>query len=181
VTATGIRRGLARIAAILVGIVCLLAMTVMTLGGALIVGAVVGAAYAISRRRGRSLTLLQSWFVTVVTTAIILSAGLGWFMTMRDKNGSSYWHGFMMAMDTADRHPAPPPRVLRYLPGANVQPRPLPKAAKTPLTVFGIVMGVELIGILYGSLTWGAGWLLVSGWTGRLAGAKTVDAGRAGP
>jgi hypothetical protein len=169
---TGVAGWLLRIAAVAFGVACLLVLTAGTLGGALIVLLVVGALHAYRRRAGRSLTLLQSWMTTVVATAMVATASFAWAMSLHDKTGGTVWHALLAAADSASRHPSPPPGFLRSLPGAYVQPTPMPAGAAKPLLGVGLLLGAETMGVIIGSLVWGAAWLTASGWIGRLAGVK---------
>lgn len=173
--ATSVSGWLLRVLAIALGLACLAALTVGTLGGAIILLAVLAIAHAVRRRAGKPLTLLQSWLTAAAIAAILTAGSFAWLLSQHDKTGQTRWHTMMAGFERARNQPTPPPPgFLRYLPGGNVRPAPLPKAANGPVLVFSLLVGCEFIGMILGSLIWGAAWIIVSGWTGRLAGAQVT-------
>jgi hypothetical protein len=158
-------RLLARIGAGILGAIALLVFTVFTIGTALIAVLAVGAVYAIRRRRGRPLTYLQSWITATLAACVVVFAAGAIVMTRTSPDGKTYWQSFDQSIQQARAHPAPLPAFLRNLPRA--QPVPLPKSVEGAFTFVGLVLGVEMVGAVIGSLAWSAGWLLVFAWTGK--------------
>jgi hypothetical protein len=180
VATTGIGSWILRGIAVALGLVCVVTMTVCTVGAALVVLAVVGIAHRIYRRKGRPLTLFQSYLTAIITTAAIVAVAFAATFAHRDKTGKTYWATMVTTADTVSAHPQPQPRILRYLPGGNIQPAPLPKGANVAFLILGFFITAEMLGGILGSLIWGSAWILVSGWTGRLAGVhRVVDYPRA--
>jgi hypothetical protein len=167
--------------AVVIGLVCVVTMTVATVGTGLVVLAVVGIAHRHRRRKGRPLTLFQSYLTAVITMTIIVAAGVAVLVVQPEpKSGKTVWENIITAADTVKPRAQPTPRVLRFLPGANIQPVSLPKSANVALLIFGFFIMAEMVGGMLGSLLWGSTWILISGWTGRLAGVhQVVDEGRA--
>lgn len=171
--------GVMRVVAVAFGLLCVALLILGTLGMALVILALLGIVHTVRRRMGKPLTLVQSW-VTAMTAAIVLIAGAtGWALSQRDQTGTTFWHRTVTAAEQADPNAAPPPAILRYLPGGYVQPPPLPKAMNGPLMAYSFVFGIGIFGAIIGSLTWGAAWVVVSGWIGRFAGIGVVDEPRA--
>lgn len=168
-----------RAIAVIFGLLCLALVIVASLGTALIILAILGIAHTVRRRMGKPLTLLQSWVTAVTVAIVLLVSTMGWAFSRRDQTGTTLWQRSVTSAEQVDQHPPPPPRFLRYLPGGNVPPPTLPKAMNGPLMIYSFMFGMGFLGIIIGSLTWGAAWLIVSGWTGRFAGIGVVDDPRA--
>jgi lysylphosphatidylglycerol synthetase-like protein (DUF2156 family) len=181
VATTGVASWILRGIAVVIGLVCVVTMTVATVGTGLIVLAVLGSVHRSRRRKGRPLTLFQSYLTAVITMTIIVAAAFVVGVAQTDpKSGKTVWASLITTADTLKPRPQPTPRILRFLPGANIQPAPLPKSANVALFIVGFFIGAEMLGGMLGSLLWGSTWILVSGWTGRLAGVhQVVDEGRA--
>ncbi len=181
VATTGVASWILRGIAVVTGLVCVVTMTVATVGTGLVVLAVLGIAHCNRRRKGRPLTLFQSYLTAVITMTIIVAAAFAALVVQPEaKGGKTVWESILTAADTVKPRPQPTPRILRFLPGANIQPAPLPKSANTALLIVGFFIGAEMLGGMLGSLLWGSTWILISGWTGRLAGVhQVVDEGRA--
>jgi hypothetical protein len=181
VATTGVGSWILRGIAVVIGFVCVVTMTLGTIGAGLVVLAVVGFAHRHRRRKGRPLTLFQSYLTAIITMSILVAAAFAAvFAQPEKKGGKTIWESIVTSADTVRPRPQPTPRVLRYLPGGNVRPVPLPKSANVALLVFGFFIMAEVFGGILGSLLWGSMWVLVSGWTGRLAGVhRLVDEGRA--
>jgi hypothetical protein len=156
--------------AVVIGLVGVVTSTLVTFGTGLVVLAVLGVVHRSRRRKGRPLTLLQSWLTAVVTMSVIVAAGFAMLFAHRDHTGKAAWESIIASIDSERPAPQPPPRLLRYLPGASFQPVRLPKGANVAFLIFGFFMMTEMFGGVLGSLIWGSIWVLVSGWTGRLAG-----------
>ena len=175
VATTGVGIWILRGIAIVIGLVCVVTMTVATAGTGLVVLAVVGIVHRFRRQKGRPLTLFQSYLTAIITMTVIVAAAFVALVAQPEhKSGKTVWESIIAAADTVKPRPQQTPRVLRYLPGANIQPAPLPKGANVVLMVFGFFMMAEMLGGMLGSLLWGSTWILISGWTGRLAGVHQV-------
>jgi hypothetical protein len=169
---------LIRVLAVAFGLVCLAILILGTLGGALVILALVGIVHAVRRRMGKPMTLFASWATAVTVAAVLTTGAMAWAFSQRDTTGTTVWHRTVTTVEQADQHPPPPPRFLRYLPGA-VPPPPTPKALRGPLMVWGFVLGAGFVAVIVGSMIWGAAWVVASGWTGRFAGIGVVDESRA--
>jgi hypothetical protein len=122
-----------------------------------------------------------TWIGSLITTVIAASVLVGVFFAYgllrpNDKTGSSAWHEMIVTTNQPMPNP-PPPRWLRYIPGAAAGYRPaLSPGFGATILVLGFAIMAEILGAMFGSLIWGAAWLVVSGWTGRLAGVpRLVD------
>jgi hypothetical protein len=181
VATTGVASWILRGIAVVTGLVCVITMSVATVGTGLVVLVVVGVAHRHRRRKGRPWTLFQSYLTAVITMTIIVAAAFAVLVVQPEpKSGKTVWENIITAADTVKPRAQPTPRILRFLPGANVQPVSLPKSANVALLIFGFFIMAEMVGGMLGSLLWGSAWILISGWTGRLAGVhQVVDEGRA--
>jgi hypothetical protein len=181
VATTGVASWILRGIAVVIGLVCVITMTLGTAGTGLLVLAVLGIAHRNGRRKGRPLTLFQSYLTAVITMSMVVAVAFAvLFSQPEKKSGKTTWESIVASVDTVKPRAHPTPRVLRYLPGANIQPAPLPKSANVALLVLGFFMIAEMLGGMLGSLLWASTWILISGWTGRLAGVhEVVDEGRA--
>jgi hypothetical protein len=177
---TGVGSWLVRGLAIVIGLVCVVTMTAATLGTGLVMLAVVGIVLRYRRQKGHPLTLFQSYLTAIISMSLIVAVAFAALFAQREKSGRTNWASLLATVDSAPVHPQPQPRILRYLPGGNIQPAPLPKSANAAILVVGFFMMAEFVGGFFGSLLWASTWLLISGWTGRLAGVhRVVDEGRA--
>jgi hypothetical protein len=168
VATTGILGWIGRILAIVFGVAFLLVTCVVSIPILLLAAP----AHVIRRRMRRPLT----WIGSVITTVIAASILVGIFFAYallrhNDKTGTSAWHDMIATASQPTPNPPPPPRWLRYFPGATAgyNPKLSPGFGVTiMITAFAIV--AEMLGAVLGSIIWFAAWLVVSGWTGRLAG-----------
>ncbi len=176
-TTNGSPGGGIRVGAVVLGTIGLVVMMLATAGGALIALVAVGAAHLVQRQRGHRLTRLQGWLTAAVTSAIAVIVGGGLFMSHRLTDGQTMWHHAQDAVQQASqeqmRHPRPPPAFLRGFPGAAA-PQPMPMTLTTPLAVVSLIFGAEFLGLLYGSLTWAAAWLVLYG----VRGPRSTDHAR---
>lgn len=107
----------------------------------------------------------------MLSAAVLTGALLIIVMLRRTPSGATAWHDAMTAARTAASQPPPdPPAWLRHLPGAMAAPHHAPSEGFILVGgVFGLGIFAEFIGAVFGSIAWGAAWLVVSGWTGRFA------------
>jgi hypothetical protein len=174
VATTGILGWIARISAIVVGVAFLLVTFVVSIPALLLAAP----AHFLRRRLKRPLTWIGSLFTMVVATSIVVGVVFGYaLLGHNDKTGTSAWHEMIASMNQPKPNPPPPPQWLRYIPGAAAGYRPAfsPGFGATVMVLAFAIMA-EIIGAMFGSLIWGAAWLVVSGWTGRPAGVpRLVD------
>jgi hypothetical protein len=121
------------------------------LGVVALIGA--GIAWAIQRARGRSLTQLQSWFAAVGATTIVTSVFLLVSLLVTDPKTQQ---------PAPPPPPSPPPAFLRYLPGGDIpQPAFTPSSAMaTPLMLWAMLIGAEMMGAFVGSAVWAGVWVV---------------------
>jgi hypothetical protein len=166
VATTGILGWIARIAAVVSGVAVLLLTCVLSIPALLLAYPV----HVIRRRAGKPLGWMGSWLTTVIAASVLMGVVLVVIMLQHTKSGTTEWHEMMALQNRPDPGPPPPPPSwLRYVPGAAAGYHTPTKGATQAGMILGFVMLVEIIGGILGSLTWGATWLLVSGWTGRFA------------
>ena len=157
-----------RACAFVLGAACAILIARATYGGALVVLVVIGAAFVIQRKRGRPLTRLQAYITAVATCGTLVLVGGGILLLHHSPDGQTRWQELHTAMQQAAteraRHPRPPPAFLRNLPGGGQPPAPMLNS--TPFQVLSMIIGGELLGIVFGTLTWAAGWLVLYGLMG---------------
>lgn len=172
----------ARLAAILAGLVVLAAGAVVSLGAALLAPVGMLIAAVVLRRRGRVLGRAASWFVAAGSVAVVLLAFAG-FVATRVPSGT--WRQLRRAQDSATAAAAkqpPPAWIERIAPQAAPASRAKPPAAvQTAAMAWVGGFATVFLASIYGSIGWGAGMLLGFGAAGRWPGAKpivpaTVDA-----
>lgn len=171
---TGVLGWIARIAAIVLGAAFLIVTCVVSIPVFLLAYPV----HVTFRRRRRPLRWVGSWITTVVVTSVLFAAVIGLGLLHRDKTGETAWHSIATTASQAQSQttPPPPPQFLKYFPGAAAayHPQPLSPGASSVATAFGLWMMAEIMGVMLGSLIWAGSWLVVSGWTGRLAGVQMM-------
>jgi hypothetical protein len=174
VATTGILGWIARIAAIVVGVAVLLVTCVVSIPSLLLAAP----AHIIRRRMRRPLTWIGSWIATVIAASVLVGGFFAWALVRHnDKTGTSAWHEIMTTASQPTPNPPPPPRFLRYFPGATIgYNRSLGPGFGATVMVMSLAIAAEMFGAMIGSFIWGSAWLVVSGWTGRLAGVpRLVD------
>lgn len=168
---TGILGWIARIVAVVLGVAFLLVTCVVSIPILLLAGP----AHYIRRRMKRPLTWIGSWITAVIATSLLVGAFFAYVMLRHDdKTGSTVWHDIMVTANQPKPNPPPPPRWLRYVPGAAAGYRPLTPGFSATILLVTFAIFAEMMGAFIGSLVWGAAWLVVSGWTGRLAGVPRI-------
>jgi hypothetical protein len=163
VATTGILGKIARIAAVAIGVALLLVTCVVSIPVLLLAWP----AHAIRKRMGRPLTWIGSLITTVVVAAVLMGALIAFGMLQRTPAGVTGWHEVITASQPTQE--APLPHWLRYFPGATAGYHPHSTRFYATGAVFGFAMFAEFLGAVIGSFVWGAAWLVVSGWTGRIA------------
>lgn len=151
-----------RIVALVVGSALIIAALASSVGAAIIVPITMWVAASVLRRSGQRLTPANSWLVGVLTYSAVLTVAIVWAATLGPMRGMA---GQMAAvMDSAHKRPPPPrPAFLRILPLAK--PQPVPPRTAMVVDIVASVMGVELLGLLTGSLCWAGVSLVLSGVT----------------
>jgi hypothetical protein len=164
---TGVLGWIARIAAVLVGVAFLLVTCVVSIPVFVLAYPV----HVIRRRMRRPLTWIGSWITTVLAASVLMCVLIGFLLLHRDKTGATAWHT-MTSTANQPQPDVPPPRILRYFPGATASyhAQPLSPGFASIALLFAFAIMAEMMGAIFGSLIWGGAWLVVSGWTGRLAG-----------
>lgn len=171
---TGILGWIARVLAVLLGLAILTISCVTSIPMLLV-------AYPVHiirrRRKGRPLTWVGSWLTTVLVAAILTVVVFAFLLLQPDRTGATAWHQLVATATQPQPNPPPPPRVLRYFPGATTSYsyHPHSPALATAAFFFAFAITAEFIGACLGSLAWGGAWLVVSGWTGRLAGVRRAS------
>jgi hypothetical protein len=151
-----------RIVALIAGAALVIVALLTSAGAAIIVPIAMGVAAHVVRRRGERLTPANSWLISVLTYSGILTLVVVWAATLGPMRGAA--GQFAAGMDSArKRPPPPPPAFLRSLP--IPPPQPLQPTTAKIVDVVGGVMGLELLGLLTGSLCWAGVTLVVSGVT----------------
>jgi hypothetical protein len=126
VAATGILGWIARISAIIVGVVFLLVTCVVSIPVLLLAAL----PHVIRRRLKRPLTWVGSLITTVIATSIFVGVFFAYALLRHyDKTGSSAWHEMVVTANQPTKPPPPPPW-LRYIPGAAAGYRPARGSAR---------------------------------------------------
>jgi hypothetical protein len=157
---------------IVAGVLLLVGAIIGTVGLGLVALVGVATGWAIQRTRGRSLTPAQSWFAAVGATTVVIGIFIVGLLFYPDpKTHQPAWRSMQGHADSLAAHPAPPPSppaFLRYLPGGDIpQPAFTPSGAMaTPLMVWAMLIGAEMMGAFVGSAVWAGVWVVRYGING---------------
>jgi hypothetical protein len=162
---------MARVAAVVGGLVVLGLALLISVGTAAVALLALGLAAAIQRRRGQRLGVFPALWVAVITMTAVVLIGI-YLLESRVPGG---WEKQRAAMAEAQRlPPPPPPAFLRDLPGGNIPPPALSPSIAGPLLIFAFFMMGQMLGAVYGVLTWGGVWLLLYGGRGPAPSEESV-------
>lgn len=166
---------LARLAALVAGVVVLGCGVLVSLGGVVIAPAGMAVAAYVQRRRGDPLTRAGHWIAACSSMAIVILIAAGALLSMAPKGTvASVMHAADSSSAVAARQP-PPAWLERMAPGYRIQQErmePSSRLVGALTAIFGIGFAVTFFATMYGSLGWGAGMLLGLAAHGRWPGAS---------
>lgn len=166
---------LARLGALLAGVVVLLGGIVVSLGGVVLAPIGMAVAAQVQRRRGRPLTRGGYWIAAFSSMAIVILVVAGALLSIAPTGTvANVMHAADSSSAVAAKQP-PPAWLERVAPGYRVQQarmEPSSRLLAVFAAIFGIGFAVTTFATLYGTLGWGAGMLLGLAAQGRWPGSS---------
>jgi hypothetical protein len=171
----GRRGSVARLAALVAGVVVLLCGVVVSLGAVVLAPIGMAVAAHVQRRRGHPLTRGGYWIAAFSSMAIVILVVTGALLSIAPKGTvANVMHAADSSSAVAAKQP-PPAWLERLAPGYRVQQarmEPSSRLFAVLTAIFGIGFAVTTFATMYGTLGWGAGMLLGLAAQGRWPGSS---------
>jgi hypothetical protein len=162
-----------RILAVLVGVSVVCVMAAVTLGLALMAPVGMWGFWLVQRRRGVRATAFGGLAAAVFTFAVAAT------LAVAVATIGGPWHGLPKTLervinDAANRPAPPPPAIFQNVP--TLQSQPLPPAVTKGASVLGAILGIEVLCLLVGCVTWAGARLTTYGIRGPRPPPPVVEA-----